>query len=70
MRQYAASGMVDCSGSTSVMMKSRSPPWVACHNCERVDAEGDEDGAAWVGRAASTAFSAAAADDGAWEDME
>jgi hypothetical protein len=64
MKQYAASGIVERSESTSVMRNSRSVPRRSIELV--VDGESEETG---PGRAASAAFSVAAWDNGNAEDM-
>ena len=66
MKQYAASGMADSSGSTSDLRKSWKLLCIPCHD-HRNDAEGVED--TGVGRAASPILFARAGGDGTPEDM-
>jgi hypothetical protein len=65
MKQYAASGMADSSGSTSDLRKSWKLLCIPCHGHDN-DAEGGED--TGVGRVASLIF-AGAGGDGAPEAM-
>ena len=64
MKQYAASGIVERSGSTSVMRNSRSATRRGFELA--VDGEGEDTGA---GSPASAAFAVAAWDNGGAEDM-
>jgi hypothetical protein len=66
MKQYAASGIEDSSGSTSDMRNSRKLRCAPCHSHGN-DAEGEED--TGVGRAASAILFAGVGGDETPEDM-
>ena len=65
MKQYAARGMADSSGSTSDLRKSWKLLCIPCHG-HGLGAEGEDTG---VGRAASAILLAGAGSDGTPEDM-